>query len=113
MEASYHDKATGTKKTVVAGGGNGDGKPKRLKNTYASEVSARQAAESEHKRVSRSKATASISLALGRPNITPERPITLTGFKTEIDCHKWLVKEAEHRMDGNGGLSSRLKLETA
>lgn len=113
VEASYHDKATGTKKTVVAGGGNGDGKPKRLKKTYASEISARQAAEAEHKRVSRSKATASISLALGRPDITPERPITLTGFKSEIDAHKWLVKEAEHRMDGNGGLATRLKLETA
>ncbi|WKL55997.1 phage late control D family protein [Asticcacaulis sp. ZE23SCel15] len=50
--------------------------PSASKKTYASETSARQAAEAEHKRVARSKATTSISLALGRPDITPERPIT-------------------------------------
>jgi phage protein D len=113
VEASYHDKATGTRKTVVAGGGNGDGKPKRLKKTYASEKSARHAAEAEDKRVARSKAKMTLTLAYGRPDITPERPITLTGFKAEINERKWLVSEASHAMDGAGGLRTSLNLEAS
>ncbi|MDC7675393.1 contractile injection system protein, VgrG/Pvc8 family [Asticcacaulis machinosus] len=112
VEAQYHDKATGTKMTVVAGGGNGDGKPKRLRRTFASEASARQAAEAEHKRVVRSKAKMSLPLALGRPDLTPERPLKLTGYKTEINDHDWLIAEASHSMDGRGGLMTRLSLET-
>lgn len=111
VEASYHDKATGTRKTVVAGGSNGDGKPKRLKKTYASEKSARHAAEAEDKRVSRSKAKMTLTLAYGRPDIMPERPIVLTGFKKEITDRKWLVSECSHAMDGRGGLSTNLTLE--
>jgi len=111
VEASYHDKASGTRKTVVAGGGHGDGKPKRLKKTYASEKSARHAAEAEDKRVSRSKAKMTLTIAYGRPDITPERPIVLTGFKKEINDRDWLVSEASHTMDGTGGLRTSLTLE--
>lgn len=55
----------------------------------------------------------SLPLAYGRPDITPERPITLTGFKAEINAQSWIVLEASHTIDGNGGSLTRLSLETS
>lgn len=109
-EAVWHDKATGTHKTVQAGH-KGTGKAKRIRKVHHSEADAKQAAEAEATRADRRKAEATLTLAYGRPDITPERPIALAGFKPEIDARKWVVAEATHRMDGQGGLMTDLKLE--
>lgn len=111
VTASWHDKASGTRKEVKVGGAEGTGKAKRLRKVYASEADAKQAAQAEHGRISRAKAKATIELALGRPDIFPERPIALTGFKDEINARSWIVEEAAHSMDGGGGLKTRLTLE--
>jgi len=59
----------------------------------------------------RAQAEFEIGLALGRPELYPERPATLGGFKAEIDARAWLIAEAEHTLTGDGGLGTRLKLE--
>lgn len=110
VSAQWHDKATGTRKRVQVDGG-GEGRPKRLRKVYASEADAKQAARAENSRLARQVAKMTTKLAYGRPDIFPERPITLTGFKSEIVARKWVVAECTHTMDGQGGLSSSLVME--
>lgn len=110
--AVWHNKATGERKQVQAGGSAGtDTKPKRIRKVFANETDARQHAEAEDTRINRTKAKATIDLALGRPDLFPERPITLTGFKPELDGRDWIIAETAHTMDGGGGLKSKLTLE--
>lgn len=109
--AKYHDLATGQQEKVVAG--SETPAPKRLRKVYASEASALQAASAELKRMKRGKARISFPLSLGRPDIYPDRAITLTGYMPEINALSWLVAETTHTMDGKGGLATRLQLETA
>ncbi|MXP25453.1 phage late control D family protein [Altererythrobacter indicus] len=112
VTAVWHDKASGERKTVQVGGGE-TGKPKRLRKVYANEADARQAAQAEDSRIGRAKARITLDLPLGRPDLFPERPITLTGFKSEVDARSWIVEEAEHSMNGSGGLKSRLALQAS
>jgi phage protein D len=110
VEAKWHNIATGQQEKVLAGAETPA--PKRLRKVYASESSALQAATAEFKRMKRGKANISFPLALGRPDLYPDRAITLTGFMPEINALSWLVAETTHTMDGRGGMSSRLQLET-
>jgi hypothetical protein len=86
-------------------------KLKVIRKTYKSEAEAKYAAQAELKRSQRNAATFSLTLALGRPDITPETPAKLNGWKPEIDNHKWLVIKATHSLSGSG-LTTGLDLET-
>jgi len=110
VTARWHDKASGTRKTVTVKG-SGTGKAKRLRKVYANEADAKQAAKAENSRLARQVAKFSTKLAYGRPDIFPERPMELTGFKAEIDARQWVVAECSHTMDGSGGLTTGLTLE--
>jgi phage protein D len=109
VEAQWHNKSTAQKMAVVAGSSEN---AKRLKKTYASEASALSAAEAEFKRIRRAKASMNITLVYGRPDLFPDHPLTLTGFKSVINQTPWLVSEATHSLDASGGLSTALVLET-
>lgn len=110
--AIWHDKKSGQRKKVQAGGSDGtESKPKRIRKVFANEADARAHAQAEDARITRSKAKATIELAYGRPDLYPERPVTLAGFKPEVDGREWIIAEASHTMDGGGGLKSRLVLE--
>ena len=50
-------------------------------------------------------------MALGRPDLFPDVPVKLTGWKAEIIAHDYVIEEISHAMDGAGGLTSKLKLE--
>ena len=52
-----------------------------------------------------------ISLAIGRPDVAPESPVTLQVFKPEIDSEKWVGKETVHTLDSNG-LTTAVKLQS-
>ncbi|MGF7149421.1 hypothetical protein FHS96_003072 [Sphingomonas zeicaulis] len=109
-EARYHDQDAAERKTVGAGG---EGKRKRLKKVYANEADAKAAAEAENKRIARKGAELSLKLALGQADLYPDRGVAVAGFKPEIDGTKWLISEVTHRLDGQGGFTSELRLETA
>ncbi|MBH9536916.1 contractile injection system protein, VgrG/Pvc8 family [Novosphingopyxis sp. YJ-S2-01] len=111
VEAGWHDQDAGKRKTVKVGTAVEGRKPKRLKKTYATEADARRAAEAEQGRMNRAAAEFGITLALGRPDIFPDRPATLSGFKPEIDAKRWLIAEVMHTLDASG-LHSALKLQT-
>ena len=111
VEARWHDKDTAERKSVEVGRDSNEGKPpKRLKRVYASEDSAKRAAESAKGKMDRAAAELSLSLAYARPDLFPELPVTVSGFKPEIDAQGWLVNEATHRLDP-GGFRTELKLE--
>ena len=42
--------------------------------------------------------------------MSPETPVSVKGFKPEIDGEKWLVTEVSHRLD-SGGYVCSLNLE--
>lgn len=110
VEARWHDQDAATRKTVKVGGGKG--KPHRLPKVYHNEAEARAAATAESKRKLRGEAEFDFTLALGRPDLTPERPVTLGGFKPPIDARAWLLAELTHSLDGRGGLTTSVKLES-
>lgn len=112
VTASWRDRGAARNSTVTAGNANpGPGQSvKRLRRRYATEAQARQAAQAEWRRLNRVPQQLNLSLALGRPEIGPETPVTVTGFKAAINETSWVVTEARHQLD-NRGLVSSLTLD--
>jgi phage protein D len=48
---------------------------------------------------------------LGKPAMLSKSPVTVTGFKPEIDATEWLSVKVTHGLGGNG-FSRRGKFET-
>lgn len=86
-------------------------KIKTLRHTYQSPKTAATGARAAYKKLKRGAMEFDISLAVGRPDIAPESPVTLQGFKPEIDAEKWIGKETVHTLDGNG-LTTAVKLQS-
>lgn len=108
VSADWHDRGTAKKKTVTVGKAEG---ARKLSRTYASEDDARAAAKAEAGRASREPRTLSLSLALGRPDLKPETPVTVSGFKAAIDAQRWVLAEVTHSL-GDRGFVTALKLES-
>ncbi|MDO8417285.1 MAG: contractile injection system protein, VgrG/Pvc8 family [Agitococcus sp.] len=107
VKAYWNDKQGARRTEVMIGK---VGKLKVLRKTYRTEAQAKSAANAELNRTKRNGATFSLTMALGRPDITPETPIKLNGWKVEIDKHSWLVTKATHSL--SSGLTTVLDLET-
>lgn len=85
-------------------------KIKTLRHLYASEAGAYSGARTAFKKLLRGAAQFSVTLAVGRPDLYPETPVIVDGFKPEIDRENWLITEVLHRLD-DGGYICSLKLE--
>lgn len=107
VRAYWHDPGGARRRGVLAGT-NVD--VKVLKDTYASEADATAAARAEMQRVNRGAATLNLVLALARPTLMPQSPVTVEGFKPEIDGTDWLVKAAEHSL-GDDGFITQVEME--
>ncbi|MGE4306313.1 MAG: phage late control D family protein [Novosphingobium sp.] len=83
---------------------------KTLRHVYATKANALRAAQSEYRRLRRGMATFSITLALGRPDVSPESPVSVFGFKPEIDSTKWICVRAIHAIN-SGGFTTSVDLE--
>lgn len=83
---------------------------KTLRHVYASRENARRGARSEWRRLQRGVATFSITLASGRPEIIPEAPATVRGWKPEIDGTDWLIARVVHNVS-DAGYTTALELE--
>lgn len=108
VTAEWHDRSTGDRRSVTVGGSDN---AERLGRTYGSEAAARRAAEAQLGKRDRKGAEFSLSLASGRPDLYPERKVTVSGFKPEIDSADWLITETTHRIDGSGGMRTSLSAE--
>ena len=107
-EARWHDQDSAERRTERAG----SGRLKRVRRVYATQADAKAAASAEARRLQRGAAEMDLSLALGMADLYPERRITISGFKPEIDAKAWLAAEVNHTLDSSG-FRTRVKLETA
>lgn len=108
IRARWHDVGAAQGHTALAGK---NGHVKILRGDYASEEDAKRAAEAEFARVKRGAATFELTLAIGRPDVYPEMPVVLKGWKDEICAIDWIIASASHRLDGSGGYTTSLHLE--
>lgn len=82
-----------------------------LQTLFTTEEEAVNAATSEWEKSQRMSAALSFGLAMGRPELTPEMLIEVSGFKELIDKHKWIVSNVEHTINSRGGFTSQVELE--
>lgn len=108
VTAQWQDRQGGRRREVVAGSREN---ARRLGRIYATEKSAQNAVDAEFARLERGKAEFSLNLAVGRPDLYPERKVTVSGFKAEIDSTEWLISEVRHTLDN--GLRTSLQMELA
>ncbi|MDX7596239.1 phage late control D family protein [Aeromonas caviae] len=83
---------------------------KELRHVYASQANAMRAARAEWEKLQRGVADFQITLARGRPELYPEQPTTVRGFKPQIDEADWLLTQVVHDLT-NQGYTNRLQLE--
>ena len=105
--AEWHDREGAERKKAVAGS---EDNAKRLTRVYATEKAALRAAEAEFKRLERGAAEFSLTLAMARPDLMPEKRLTVAGFKPEIDAAGWLITEARHSLSSSG-FTTALQME--
>lgn len=108
-EATWHDRGAARKRTVKHGGAKN---PKRIKRSFGSEAEAKAAARAEASRAKRGQFTFRYDMALGDAACSPNRKVTLSGFDSEIDGIRWLIKQATHSLDGSG-FRTALEMESA
>jgi phage protein D len=73
-----------------------------LRHIYASKESAKRAARAEYKKMQRGLASFSIALACAVPELIPDLPIRVRGWKPEIDATDWISTRITHRLSDNG-----------
>ena len=120
VKAYWHNIRTGKKEDVQVGNDEAPADPeatepsagtvKALRHTYASKQSAERAARAEWQRLQRGVAEFSLTLAHGRPELMPELPVKVQGFKPQIDDAAWIIARITHRL-GDGGLTTVMELE--
>lgn len=87
---------------------------KTLRHTYANEASAINGAKSAFDKIKRGVATFTLDLAFGEPELIPETPVILNGFKPLIDSTGWIISRVTHNISDNGYTSQvecELKIE--
>jgi phage protein D len=119
VTANYYDTARAElcEVTVSAGPRDDDGdiesdsaRVKTLRHTYPTEQDARRAAQADLDRIQRGAATFSLSLAYGRPELIPDLPAIVSGWKRAIDEVDWLITQVSHKLS-NSGLTSEVEME--
>jgi len=83
---------------------------KVLRHVYASEATALQGAKAAWEKIQRGVAEFSITLAVGRPELFPELPASVQGFKPLIDACAWTLTKVTHSIS-NSGYTTALELE--
>lgn len=115
--ASYHDDKSGKTKHVSVKGGKAkqldklpDDKAHVLTKPSKNQADAVTKAKASDNKKEREIATFELALAVARPDIMADSPVTVTGFRPYIDEHKWIVVEVMHDLSGSG-YSTRIKCE--
>lgn len=75
---------------------------KTLRHTYANKQNAERAARAMWDKLQRGVANFTITLAMGRPELFPELPVNVSGFKPQIDNSDWLLTRVEHNITDTG-----------
>lgn len=83
---------------------------KILRHVYSSKTNANRAARAEWRRLQRGMATFNITLAIGIPELFPETPATVSGWKPQIDSTDWIIIKVTNNI-GDAGYVQRLDFE--
>jgi phage protein D len=75
---------------------------KVLRHIYANQTNALRAARAEWERLQRGVAEFEITLAKGRPELYPEQPTAVRGFKPQIDEANWILTKVTHAISNSG-----------
>ncbi|MBS0474745.1 MAG: phage late control D family protein [Proteobacteria bacterium] len=78
------------------------GNIKTLRHTYANKTNAERAVTAEWHRIQRGMANFTLTLAYGRAELFPEVPVTVAGWKPEIDSQGWLAVRVRHDVSSSG-----------
>lgn len=81
-----------------------------LPTLYANKESAMRAAKARWASIQQGNVQFSINLAVGRPELSPEMPIQLIGFKEVIDKQAWIINQVVHSLNDKG-FSTSLSLD--
>lgn len=108
--AEYHDKKTGKRETVHSNPN--ATKSKKLRRVFHNKTDAENATKATHSRAKQKSIKLDLDLPLGRPDFIPNQTGKVTGLKPTIDARQWKITEITHTMDGDGGLKSRLVLNS-
>ncbi|AQT63937.1 hypothetical protein B0W01_08435 [Serratia marcescens] len=73
-----------------------------IPKVFRDKVSAMRAAEAVFKRIQKGVARFTVNLAVGRPDLFPERPIQVRGFKNVIDDQRWVIDKVTHNLSAAG-----------
>lgn len=85
---------------------------KTLRHIYANKQNAMRAAMSEWSKLQRGVAEFSITLANGMPEAFPEQPVTVSGFKPQIDAADWVAVKVVHNVT-DSGYTSQISFEVS
>lgn len=108
VRAFWLDTRQSRRRSVVVGV---VGNARQLRETYANEADALAAARSEWQRIRRGTSTMRYSLAISKPELSPQYKIKFQQWKQQITSLEWLVEKVTHSLDGDGGLRCDLELE--
>ncbi len=108
VKAYYNNVKKGTRASVIAGI---SGRAKTLRQTFASQADALAAARAEWLRIQRGIFSFDITLAHGRADVMPQRPVVVSGYKRQIDETPWIVTAVRHSLSSSG-YTSQITLET-
>ncbi len=111
VKAYWYDPDAAQHVEVVIEGESETRKLKTLQQTYPSADDATNAANSEWQRIQRGRDTMSLTLAVGRPELIPETPVTLVGWPDPITAKPWICGAVDHSLNTQG-LTTAVKLET-
>jgi phage protein D len=103
VSVAWHDRGSAKQHIVTVGKAEG---ARRLARVYASESTARRAAEAAHSKAERDPDKFSIVLALGRADLQPECGVEVSGFKPVIDETPWLIAEVQHTIAAQGFITT-------
>lgn len=85
---------------------------KVLPEVCSTKKEAQDTAKSEWQRIQRSKATLRLTLAVGMPELMPQTPIKVTGFKEKINASTWLALGVTHLLSQDAGLITSVEMES-
>ncbi|MDF1687304.1 MAG: contractile injection system protein, VgrG/Pvc8 family [Parvibaculaceae bacterium] len=105
VKANWHDLDAATERTVTVQGDSKTPKLKTLRQTYPTEAEATEAASAEWQRIQRGRHTFTLNFSEGRPELIPETPVVLSGWKSDITGFKWVVGDVKHGLNRSGYLT--------
>ncbi len=99
VQAHWQDTSSGQQQTVTVGT---DENAKVLRHNHANAAEAESAAKAEWHKMKRAGGKLTLNLAEGIAELYPETPVTVVGFKADIDGTDWVTERVVHSLSDSG-----------